>query len=127
MDEEPRYMTIAEAAAALGLSHAGVLRRITRGDMRATKIGQRVHIIPVEEVERWRALGKLKPGPRPGRTRAEGEGMGKKKGEADSPEPPKPPATPAVPPVRASTRTRRRSAPPAGSPPPPTADAYATE
>jgi excisionase family DNA binding protein len=64
-------MTIADAAAALGLSTAGVRRRIERGEMQATLISPRLYLISAEEVERWRAMGKLKPGPKPGAKRSE--------------------------------------------------------
>lgn len=58
-------MTIAEAAKALGMSEVGVRLRIRRGDMRARRMGARLWVIPAEEVERWRKLGKQRPGPKP--------------------------------------------------------------
>ena len=59
------YLSVDEAAAALGLTVRAIRLRIQRGDMRAERIGVRVWAIPREEVERWRAIGRLKPGPRP--------------------------------------------------------------
>ncbi len=58
-------MTVTQAAEALGLSPAGVRRRIERKEMRATLVSPRLWMIPTEEVERWQAIGRLKPGPRP--------------------------------------------------------------
>ena len=62
-------MTVTQAAEVLGLSPAGVRRRIERGEMKANLISPRLWVIPVEEVERWKQLGKLRPGPRPGSRR----------------------------------------------------------
>jgi len=59
------YVTVEQAAAALGLSVRAIRARIGRGDMRAERLGQRVWAIPSAEVERWRALGRQKPGPKP--------------------------------------------------------------
>ena len=59
--------TVAEAAEALGLTRNGVLKRIQRGEMAARRIGARILVIPASEVERWRKLGKQRPGPRPKR------------------------------------------------------------
>jgi excisionase family DNA binding protein len=59
-------MTVIQAARTLGLSPAGIRRRIERGEMKAELISPRLYLIPAEEVERWQQLGKLKPGPRPG-------------------------------------------------------------
>ena len=59
------YMTVREAAEALGMSMRGINERIERGDMRAERLGARVWAIPREEVERWRAIGRQKPGPKP--------------------------------------------------------------
>ena len=59
------YMTTAEAARALGLSYRGLRDRIVAGIMRAERFGPRAWMVPVDEVERWRGRGKLKPGPKP--------------------------------------------------------------
>ena len=56
--------TVTEAAAALGLTRNGVLKRIKRGDMAARRIGGRFLVIPAAEIERWKALGPQKPGPK---------------------------------------------------------------
>lgn len=58
-------LTVEEAAALLGLSVAGVRRRIQRGDLKARRVGARLWLIPREEVERAQSAGKLKPGPKP--------------------------------------------------------------
>ncbi len=60
------YMTVDEAARELGLTRRGVHKRIERGDMRAERFGDRVVLIPVDEVQRWREIGRLKPGPKKG-------------------------------------------------------------
>ena len=60
-------MTIADTARALGMSMSGVRRRIQRGDMAAERVGARLLVIPTHEVERWRQLGKRRPGPQPQR------------------------------------------------------------
>ncbi len=62
---ETEYLTVKQAAAELGLSDVGIRRRIQRGDMHAERIGRKTLMIPLPEVERWRALGKLPPGPAP--------------------------------------------------------------
>ena len=56
-------MTVTQAAEALGLSTAGIRRRIERGEMQATLVSPKLWLIPTEEVERWRAIGRRKPGP----------------------------------------------------------------
>ena len=65
-------MTVQQAAEALGMSRRGVQERIERGEMRAERLGNRVWAIPREEVERWKALGRQKPGPKPGTKRRPG-------------------------------------------------------
>jgi excisionase family DNA binding protein len=59
------YMHVAEAARELGLTRRAVLARIERGDMKAERIHPKLWVIPVAEVDRWRELGRLKPGPKP--------------------------------------------------------------
>lgn len=61
MDE----ITVAAAAIALGVDESTIRARIRRGDMQATRIGARVLVIPASEVERWRAIGKARTGPKP--------------------------------------------------------------
>jgi excisionase family DNA binding protein len=58
------YMTVSEAARALGVTDRAIHKRITSGHMRAERYGERAVLIPVEEVERWRELGRMKPGPK---------------------------------------------------------------
>ena len=61
----PDYMTVSEAARELGVSSRAIHKRIAEGTMRAERFGALVWQIPVAEVERWRELGKQKPGPKP--------------------------------------------------------------
>jgi excisionase family DNA binding protein len=56
-------MTVTQAAESLGLSPAGIRRRIERGEMKATLVSPKLWLIPTEEVERWRDIGRRKPGP----------------------------------------------------------------
>lgn len=65
------YVTVGQAAGALGLSVRGIRERITRGEMRAERLGARVWAIPVSEVERWKLIGRLKPGPKASRPNGE--------------------------------------------------------
>jgi excisionase family DNA binding protein len=65
--------TVPQAAEALGVDQATINRRLHRGDMRGERIGPRLWLIPSGEVERWREIGKLRPGRK--RKRAE-EGYG---------------------------------------------------
>ena len=63
MEDRP-MLTVAEAAAELGLTVAGIARRLQRGDMRGVKVNPRLWLIPREEMGRWRGKGKLRPGPK---------------------------------------------------------------
>jgi excisionase family DNA binding protein len=58
------YVTVDEAAELLALTVWGIRERIRRGDMRAVRLGKRVWAIPREEVDRWKVLGRQKPGPK---------------------------------------------------------------
>ena len=62
MAEGRELMTVAEAARELGLSIRGVLNRLERGQMRGERVHPRLWLIPREEVERWRMLGRQRPG-----------------------------------------------------------------
>ncbi len=64
MENRP-MVTVREAAEQLGLTVFGIARRLQHGDMRGVKVNPRLWLIPVEEVERWRKLGRIKPGPKP--------------------------------------------------------------
>ena len=64
------YLSVSEAAGELGLSVWGVRDRIERGDVRAERLGTSVWAIPRAEVERWKALGRKKPGRKPKRQQA---------------------------------------------------------
>ena len=67
------YLTVIEAAAALGMSERALRNRIERGDMQAERAGARLLLIPRAEVERWQQIGRLKPGPKPKRQPGEHE------------------------------------------------------
>jgi excisionase family DNA binding protein len=66
------YMTVAEAAKALGLSENGIRDRIYRGEMQADRLGPRLFAIPVSEIERWRAIGRVRPGPKQAKPKSPG-------------------------------------------------------
>ncbi len=63
------YLTVRQAAAAIGLSRRGLLERIERGAIRAERVSARLWLIPRAEVERAKEQGRLKPGPKPGTRR----------------------------------------------------------
>lgn len=56
------YLTVAQAAEALGVSVEVVRKRLQRGLMTGERIGARVWVIPRVEVDRWRTRGKLARG-----------------------------------------------------------------
>ncbi len=58
-------MTVREAAAALGVSERTIQLRIEQQSMKAERFGARSWMIAEREVERWRRMGKLKPGRKP--------------------------------------------------------------
>ena len=62
-----RELTVTEAAEVLGVDPSVVRRRIRLGEMRARRVGPRLYLIPADEVARHKAMGKLKPGPKPRR------------------------------------------------------------
>ena len=64
-------MHVAEAARELGLTRRAILARIERGEMRAERVHPKLWLIPIDEVDRWRGRGKLKPGPKPRKEREE--------------------------------------------------------
>lgn len=61
------YMTVGQAAEALGVSPRAIRHRIAVGEMQAEQINPRLWMIPRAEVERWTALGRMRPGPKPKR------------------------------------------------------------
>lgn len=63
--EERDLITVSEAAAILGISNRAVSKRLENGQMRGERVHPRLWLIPREEVERWRELGRMKPGPKP--------------------------------------------------------------
>ena len=67
-------MTVGQAAAALGVDSRTIRHRLTRGDMAGERVTNRLWMIPVAEVERWKAIGKMKPGPKPPRATTPTEG-----------------------------------------------------
>ena len=58
------YMTVSDAARVLGVTERAIHKRIAGGVMRAERFGAHVWQIPIAEVERWRGIGRLKPGPK---------------------------------------------------------------
>ncbi len=63
------YMSVSDAAAAMGISVTALYDRIRNGQVKAERIGRRVLVIPEAEVERLRGAGRMKPGPKPGQAR----------------------------------------------------------
>jgi excisionase family DNA binding protein len=61
------YMTVTEAAKELGMSVGALRMRLLRGHMRGTHVSPKLWLIPREEVERAKAEGRMKPGPKTGR------------------------------------------------------------
>ena len=61
----PEYMTVAEAARALGVTERAIHKRIAGGLIHAERFGAHVWQVPASEVERWREIGRLKPGRKP--------------------------------------------------------------
>ncbi|MGE3597360.1 MAG: helix-turn-helix domain-containing protein [Dehalococcoidia bacterium] len=57
-------MRVPEAAQALGMSVSGVRTRLERGQMQGKRVGPRLWLIPRDEVERWKTLGRQKTGPK---------------------------------------------------------------
>lgn len=68
MDGDRDVLTVTEAAGELGMSVRGLQKRIERGDVRAERVNPRLWLIPRAEVERWKRLGRQRPGPRPARS-----------------------------------------------------------
>jgi excisionase family DNA binding protein len=60
-------LTVAETAAELGITVRGVQDRLNRGLMAGERVSPRLWLISREEVERWKARGKLKAGRKPKR------------------------------------------------------------
>jgi excisionase family DNA binding protein len=65
-EQERDLLTIAEAAAVLGLTVRGVQERVRRRHMHGVRVSPRLWLIPRSEVERAKEAGRLKPGPKPG-------------------------------------------------------------
>ncbi|HLH26271.1 MAG TPA: helix-turn-helix domain-containing protein [Chloroflexota bacterium] len=66
-----RYVTLAEAAKALGLPRDTVRRRVERRIMDGVHLAPRVWLVRRDEVERWRERGKLPVGRKPRSSRPE--------------------------------------------------------
>ena len=62
---ERELLTVTEAADELGLTVRGVQERLRRGLMRGERVSPRLWMVPRAEVERWKALGRQKPGRKP--------------------------------------------------------------
>lgn len=58
-------MTLTDAARELGLDVSTLRYRLQRGAMRGDKVGPRMWMIPVEEIERLKTVGRMKPGRKP--------------------------------------------------------------
>jgi excisionase family DNA binding protein len=56
------FLTVAEAAAVLGLPERTISYRLQKGFMRGERAGRRLWLIPRAEVERWRGRGALPRG-----------------------------------------------------------------
>lgn len=74
------YMTVREAAAAIGVDGATVRRRLERGELRGERINPRLWLIPVAEVEHARQVGRHKPGPKLKKVQTPGDEDGEAKG-----------------------------------------------
>ena len=70
MREDIDMVTVAEAAAELGISPRTVLHRIANEEMQAVQITPRLYLVPRSEVERVKPWGKRKGG-RPRKQRPE--------------------------------------------------------
>jgi excisionase family DNA binding protein len=55
---------VSEAAAELGLTVHAVAKRLREGKMQGEQVHPRLWLIPRAEVDRWKARGRLKPGPK---------------------------------------------------------------
>jgi len=71
-ERERDMLTVAEAAAVLGVSVRAVQNRILAGEMTAEKVTPRLYLIARTEVERWKPVGKRKGG-RPRKAPTTGE------------------------------------------------------
>jgi excisionase family DNA binding protein len=58
-------LTVQEAATELGITVRGIQERLKRGAMRGERVTPRLWLIPREEVERWKELGRQRPGRKP--------------------------------------------------------------
>ena len=59
------YLNVRQAAAALGVSGRTVRDRLLTGSMTGELLYGYLWIVPQEEVERWKVLGRQKPGRKP--------------------------------------------------------------
>ena len=64
------FVSVTEAAEAMGISLTALYDRIRNGTVRAERLGRRVLLVPESEVERLRGQGRRKPGPKPGQKRS---------------------------------------------------------
>ena len=70
MDE---YITVARAAAVLGISTEALRKRLQRGVMRGEHLTATMWVIPRAEVERMQQMGKLPRGRKPKRRQRSAE------------------------------------------------------
>lgn len=59
------YLTVGQAAMVLDVDMRTLRHRLEKGQMAGERVTNRLWMIPVAEVERWKAIGKMKPGPKP--------------------------------------------------------------
>jgi excisionase family DNA binding protein len=57
-------LTVPEAARALNIDQVTVRRRLLHGTLQGRRVGARLWLIPRAEVERAKAAGRLRPGPK---------------------------------------------------------------
>jgi len=62
--KERELLTLHEVAKELGLPVRTVQNRVHAGTMRGERVHARLWMVPRDELDRWRGVGKLKPGPK---------------------------------------------------------------
>src|SRR5215211_7984041 len=58
-------LTVAETARELDLTIRGVQERLRRGRMQGERVSPRLWMVPRAEVDRWKQLGRQRPGRKP--------------------------------------------------------------
>ena len=64
MAEERDLLTLHEVATVLGVPVRTVQNRVRAGHMRGERMHARLWLVPRAELEPWRSVGRLKPGPK---------------------------------------------------------------